>query len=117
MTVPVAGETMAELPAVLDELAGAGYSDIWTSAVNGTPFVQPCQRVRDTVRFLRAAFAGERVTFHGDSFEIDGCRVYRSPPGIGSASAARQGAAWKGSAKYWVSCVTRSPANSMMLTE
>ena len=28
MTVPVAGETMAELPSVLDELAGAGYSDI-----------------------------------------------------------------------------------------
>ena len=36
MTVPVAGETMAELPAVLDELAGAGYSDIWTSEVNAT---------------------------------------------------------------------------------
>ena len=48
MTVPVAGETMAELPAVLDE--------------------------------LRAAFAGERVTFHGDSFEIDGFRLARVPP-------------------------------------
>jgi probable F420-dependent oxidoreductase len=146
MTVPVAGETMAELPAVLDELAGAGYSDIWTSEVNatdafapllvaaqqapqprlgtsiagvfsrspalmamnalgvaelshepiyvgvgsssqnmveqwhGTPFVQPYQRVRDTVRFLRAAFAGQRVTFHGDSFEIDGFRLARVPP-------------------------------------
>ena len=146
MTVPVAGETMAELPAVLDELAGAGYSDIWTSEVNatdafapllmaaqqvpqlrlgtsiagvfsrspalmamsalavaelsdepiyvgvgsssqnmveqwhGTPFVQPYQRVRDTVRFLRAAFAGDRVTFHGDSFEIDGFRLARVPP-------------------------------------
>src|SRR5437764_71338 len=141
MTVPVAGETMADLPAVLDELAGAGYTDIWTSEVNatdafapllmaaqqvpqlrlgtsiagvfsrspalmamsalavaelsdepiyvgvgsssqnmveqwhGTPFVQPYQRVRDTVRFLRAAFAGQRVTFHGDSFEIDGFRL------------------------------------------
>src|SRR5207253_10040958 len=146
MTVPVAGETMGELPAVLDELAGAGYSDIWTSEVNatdalapllmaarqtprlrlgtsiagvfsrspalmamsalavaelsdepiyvgvgsssqnmveqwhGTPFVQPYQRVRDTVRFLRAAFAGDRVTFHGDSFEIDGFRLARVPP-------------------------------------
>jgi len=146
MTVPVAGETMAELPAVLDELAGAGYSDIWTSEVNatdafapllvaaqqvpqlrlgtsiagvftrspalmamstlavaelsdepiyvgvgsssqnmveqwhGTPFVQPYQRVRDTARFLRAAFAGQRVTFHGDSFEIDGFRLARVPP-------------------------------------
>ncbi len=131
MTVPVAGETMAELPAVLDELVSAGYTDIWTSEVNatdafapllmaaqqasqlrlgtsiagvfsrspalmamsalavaelsdepiyvgvgsssqnmveqwhGTPFAQPYQRVRDTVRFLRAAFAGGRITFHG----------------------------------------------------
>jgi probable F420-dependent oxidoreductase len=146
MTVPVAGETMAELPAVLDELAAAGYSDIWTSEVNatdafapllmaaqrvprlrlgtsiagvfsrspalmamsalavaelsdqpvyvgvgsssqnmveqwhGTTFVQPYQRVRDTVRFLRAAFAGERVTFHGDTFEVDGFRLGRVPP-------------------------------------
>jgi probable F420-dependent oxidoreductase len=47
---------------------------------HGTPFVQPYQRVRDTVRFLRAAFAGQRVTFHGDSFEIDGFRLARVPP-------------------------------------
>jgi probable F420-dependent oxidoreductase len=146
MTVPVAGETMAELPAVLDELAAAGYSDIWTSEVNatdafaplliaaqrvprlrlgtsiagvfsrspalmamsalavaelsdqpvyvgvgtssqnmveqwhGTAFVQPYQRVRDTVRFLRAAFGGERVTFRGDTFEVDGSRLGRVPP-------------------------------------
>jgi hypothetical protein len=42
--------------------------------------------------------------------------VHRSRSGIGSASAARQGGAWKGSAKYWVSCVTRSSVNSMTLT-
>lgn len=131
---------------MLDELAAAGYSDIWTSEVNatdafapllmaaqrvprlrlgtsiagvfsrspalmamsalavaelsdqpvyvgvgsssqnmveqwhGTAFVQPYQRVRDTVRFLRAAFAGERVTFHGDTFEVDGFRLGRVPP-------------------------------------
>jgi hypothetical protein len=34
--------------------------------------------------------------------------VHRSRPGIGSASAARRAGAWKGSAKYWPSCVTRS---------
>jgi probable F420-dependent oxidoreductase len=146
MTVPVADETMAELPALLDELASAGYSDVWTSEVNatdafapllvaaqqtpqlrlgtsiagvfqrspalmamstlavaelspqpvyvgvgassqnmveqwhGTPFVQPYQRVRDTVRFLRAAFGGQRVTYRGDTFEIDGFRLARVPP-------------------------------------
>ena len=42
--------------------------------------------------------------------------VYWSRPGIGSASAARQEGAWKGSAKYWVSWVTRSSAHSMTLT-
>ena len=49
MTVPVAGETMAELPAVLDELAAAGYTDIWTSEVNATdafaPLLMAAQRV------------------------------------------------------------------------
>jgi hypothetical protein len=38
-------------------------------------------------------------------------------PGIGSASAARQAGAPKGSAKYCVSCTTCTWANSMMLTE
>ena len=146
MTIPVANETMAELPALLEELAGAGYSDVWTSEVNavdafapllvaaqrtpqlrlgtsiagvfqrspalmamntlavaelsrdpvyvgvgtssqnmveqwhGTEFVQPYQRVRDTVRFLRAAFGGQRVTFSGDTFEVDGFRLARIPP-------------------------------------
>jgi hypothetical protein len=40
-----------------------------------------------------------------------------SRAGIGSASAARAGDAWKGSAKYWVSCVTRPSVISMTLTE
>jgi GNAT superfamily N-acetyltransferase len=44
------------------------------------------------------------------------CVGYRSRSGIGSASAARHAGAWKRSAKYWVSCVTRSPVNSMTLT-
>jgi hypothetical protein len=38
--------------------------------------------------------------------------VHRSRPGTGSASAARQGGAWKGSAKYWVSCVIRPSVNT-----
>ena len=42
--------------------------------------------------------------------------VHRSRPGIGSASAARQGCAWKGSAKYWVSWVTKPSVNSMTLS-
>ena len=40
-----------------------------------------------------------------------------SRAGIGSASAARPAGASKGSAKYWVSCVTRPSVNSMTLSE
>jgi response regulator RpfG family c-di-GMP phosphodiesterase len=43
--------------------------------------------------------------------------AYWSGAGIGSASAARPGGAWKGSAKYWVSCVTRPSVISMTLSE
>jgi hypothetical protein len=44
-------------------------------------------------------------------------RKIEDQAGIGSASAARPGAAWKGSAKYWVSCVTKPSVISMTLTE
>ena len=50
------------------------------------------------------------------SLAADRGRAHPSWPGIGSASAARQAGAVKGSAKYWVSCVTRSPVNSMTLS-
>src|SRR5207247_2121116 len=53
MTVPVAGETMAELPAVLDELAAAGYSDIWTSEVNATDALAPLLMAAERVPRLR----------------------------------------------------------------
>ena len=43
--------------------------------------------------------------------------AFASSAGIDSASAARPGAAGKGSAKYWVSCVTRPSRISMTLTE
>jgi probable F420-dependent oxidoreductase len=47
---------------------------------HGVPFVRPYTRVRDTARFLRQAFTGDRVTFTSDSFEIDGFRLARTPP-------------------------------------
>lgn len=46
---------------------------------HGVPFVKPYTRVRDTARFLTEAFAGGRVTFHSDSFDIDGFRLARTP--------------------------------------
>ena len=51
------------------------------------------------------------------SGECPRARLSSDGPGIGSASAARDSGASKGSAKYWVSCATYPPENSMMLTE
>ena len=48
---------------------------------------------------------------------LDRSIAYRRRAGIGSTSAARPGGAWKGSAKYWVSCVTRPSLISITLTE
>lgn len=42
---------------------------------NGVPFDRPYQRVRDVVRFLRAALAGEKVNERYDTFAIQGFRL------------------------------------------
>jgi probable F420-dependent oxidoreductase len=42
---------------------------------NGIPFERPYQRVRDTIRFLRAALAGEKVTEEYETFSVKGFRL------------------------------------------
>ena len=42
---------------------------------NGVPFEEPYKRVRDTVRFLKDALSGEKVTEDYDSFSIKGFRL------------------------------------------
>src|SRR5688572_3651441 len=43
-------------------VAGIGASsNVIVEKWNGVPFAEPYKRVRDTVRFLRSALAGERV--------------------------------------------------------
>ena len=46
---------------------------------NGLPFERPLARVRDTLRFLRRALAGERVDFEGETFSSRGFRLERPP--------------------------------------
>lgn len=46
---------------------------------NGAAYEKPYQRVRDTVRFLRAALAGERVAERYETFEVQGFRLTRPP--------------------------------------
>jgi len=42
---------------------------------NAVPFEKPYQRVRDTIRFLRAALAGEKVTAEYETFSVKGFRL------------------------------------------
>src|SRR5690606_3099360 len=46
---------------------------------NATPFTEPYARTRDTVRFLRAALAGEKVTERYPTFAVRGFRLGRPP--------------------------------------
>ena len=42
---------------------------------NSVPFEEPYKRVRDTIRFLRSALAGEKVTEDYDTFSVKGFRL------------------------------------------
>jgi len=46
---------------------------------NGIPFEQPYERTRDLLRFLRAAFAGDKVTERYETFAVEGFRLGMVP--------------------------------------
>ena len=78
--------TIAQSAAALADAApgrvaiGIGTSsEVIVSRWNGLPFERPYQRVRDVVRFLRAALAGERVSHAYETFTVDGFRLLRVP--------------------------------------
>lgn len=47
--------------------------ELWNSG----RFEKPATRVREMVQFLRAALAGERVVFEGETFQVNGFRLSR----------------------------------------
>jgi probable F420-dependent oxidoreductase len=55
-------------------------SDVIVERWNGVPFEAPYQRVRDTVRFIRAAMTGEKVTEKYETFSVEGFRMGVVPP-------------------------------------
>jgi probable F420-dependent oxidoreductase len=60
-------------------------SDVIVSRWNDVAFEEPYRRVRDTIRFLRAALAGEKVDHQYDTFRVRGFRLARPvdhPPPI-----------------------------------
>ncbi|MCZ7534754.1 MAG: LLM class flavin-dependent oxidoreductase [Acidimicrobiia bacterium] len=50
-------------------------SNVIVEQWNGIPFDEPYKRVRDTVRFLRAALSGEKVTEDYETFSVKGFRL------------------------------------------
>ncbi len=50
-------------------------SNVIVERWNGVPFVEPYKKVRDVVRFLRDALAGEKVSKNYDTFEVQGFRL------------------------------------------
>lgn len=55
-------------------------SDVIVERWNDIPFDRPYQRVRDTVRFLRAAMTGEKVVADYETFRVNGFRLGLVPP-------------------------------------
>jgi probable F420-dependent oxidoreductase len=61
-------------------LLGIGTSSaLMTEGWNATTFDRPLARVRDTVRFLRAALGGDRVDATFETFAIQGFRLEQPP--------------------------------------
>jgi len=50
-------------------------SNVIVERWNGVPFVEPYKRVRDMVRFLKEALAGEKVSRAYDTFEVQGFKL------------------------------------------
>lgn len=67
--------TMADAAPGRFVLGVGSSSNVIVERWNGIPFEEPYRRVRDTVRFLRDAFTGEKVTRRYDTFEIQGFRL------------------------------------------
>jgi probable F420-dependent oxidoreductase len=57
-------------------VAGIGTSsDVIVEHWNGIPFTKPYQRVRDSVKFLRKALAGEKISEEFETFKVNGFRL------------------------------------------
>ena len=79
--------TLAQSAAALAQAAPGRFalgigtsSDVIVERWNSVPFSEPYRRARDTLRFLRAALAGEKVTAAYDTFEVKGFRLTVAEP-------------------------------------
>ncbi|HLX51181.1 MAG TPA: LLM class F420-dependent oxidoreductase [Streptosporangiaceae bacterium] len=73
------GATLASLAPGRFVLGIGTSSQVIVEQWNGIELARPYQRARDTLRFLRAALAGEKVSEQYETFTINGFRL-ESPP-------------------------------------
>ncbi|HEU5034950.1 MAG TPA: LLM class F420-dependent oxidoreductase [Mycobacteriales bacterium] len=84
-TLAMSAATMAAAAPGRFVLGIGSSSNVIVERWNGMSFDRPYQRVRDTVRFLRAALRGEKVTERYETFAVNGFRaglVPEEPPPI-----------------------------------
>jgi len=74
-TLAMSAATLATVAPGRFVLGIGSSSNVIVERWNAIPFDQPYQRVRDTVRFLRAAVAGEKVTEDYETFSVKGFRL------------------------------------------
>jgi probable F420-dependent oxidoreductase len=79
-TLAMCAATMAAAAPGRFVLGVGSSSDVIVERWNSVSFDQPYQRVRDTVRFLRAALGGEKVTETYETFAVKGFRLGLVPP-------------------------------------
>ncbi|GIH26953.1 LLM class F420-dependent oxidoreductase [Acrocarpospora phusangensis] len=71
--------TVADLAPERFVLGIGASSPVIVERWNAGEFVKPYARTRDTLRFLRAALAGEKVTERYETFEIKGFKLDQAP--------------------------------------
>lgn len=78
--------TLAMTAATLAEVSGGRFvlgigssSPVIVQRWNSVPFDEPFKRTRDTLRFLKAALAGEKVTEEYETFAVRGFKLERTP--------------------------------------
>jgi probable F420-dependent oxidoreductase len=71
--------TIAELAPGRFVLGIGTSSPVIVENWNATAFTEPFGRVRDTVRFLRSALAGEKITHQYSTFSVEKFRLERPP--------------------------------------
>ena len=79
-TLAMSAATMAAAAPGRFVLGIGSSSNVIVEKWNDIPFDEPYKKVRDTVRFLKQAFTGEKVTEKYDTFSVDGFRLGLVPP-------------------------------------